>query len=90
MGLGSIVGPGVSERSWPLLTLFSLSSFFFSAHCFSPTSGVPRKLIYGPSHLTQLEGLWTNSSAQSLVYILFIFNLFKFHQNLVNWGGEGL
>ena len=28
----------------------------------------------GPHILIQLEGLWTNSSAQSLVYILFIFN----------------
>ena len=35
---------GVSNRSWPLLTLtFALSSYFsfFSVHCFSPTSREP-------------------------------------------------
>ena len=51
----SVVAAWTNPCPWSI----SLSSFFLSsAHCFSPTSGIPRKL--GTHILTQLEGIFQN------------------------------
>ena len=40
----------VQFACWPLLTL-TLTLYFFSVHCFLPTSGIPRTLVFSGHHL---------------------------------------
>ena len=45
----------------------------FSVHCFSPSSGVPKKLIfYGHSYLAQLEGIYINIQIMSTITLLIL------------------
>ena len=65
---------GIRNRSWPLLTMtFALLSF--SSHCFLPTLGIPRMLIFmGPHILTQLEGICRPGASNSNICSLQFFN----------------
>ena len=55
--------------------LFSSSSFFFYIHCFSPTSGIPRKLIFKGTQILinsclKKYGIWTRLLKRTIKYII--------------------